>query len=111
MILYICFILPFLILVYFFGRLVYSIYYDYKNPPEPIHYVWRYVYPNYKGEWDRGNTTSVYIDPKTNNIRGKVVKQSDGLYRATMWNEQYKEFIDEHEAIKAVEEYKPRVYK
>lgn len=84
-----------------------------KSKPEikPIQYTWRYIYPDYRGDWDRGRVTNVYCDIETNDIRGKVVKQDDGLYLATMWNGQYKEFIYESEAIKSVEEYKPGVYK
>lgn len=99
------------IFIYIFIGFCYAGYMDWKHPPEPIHYVWRYINPDYKGEWDRGDTTSVYVNEKTNVIRGKVVKQSDGLWRATMWNGAEEDFMYEYEATKAVEEYKPRVYK
>ena len=81
------------------------------EPTEPIQYTWHYIYPNYKGDWEKGRVTRVYINCKTNDIRGKIVEQEDGLYLATMWTGQYKEFIYESEAIKSVEEYKPRVIK
>lgn len=90
---------------------MYAIYQDLKNTPKPIHYTWRTVWPDYKGDWERGRATEVYIDRDTNDIRGKVVCQTDGLYRATMWNGANKEFIMNYEATKWVEEYKPRAYK
>lgn len=99
------------IMVYVFARFIYATVCDIQEPPKPIHYVWRNVYPDYKGDWNRGRVTLVYIDPETNNIRGKVVKTEEGLYLATMWNGQHKECMYEQEAIKSVEEYKPRVYK
>lgn len=104
-------ITPIVTLVIFICAFVYAGLKDKNNPPEPIHYVWRNIYPDYKGEWDKGNCTLVYVDAKTNVIRGKVVKTNEGLYLATMWNGQYKEFIYEYEATKSVEEYKVRVYK
>lgn len=94
-----------------FGVFVYTSYVDFKNPPSPIHYVWRTVWPDYKGDWERGRATEVYIDRDTNEIRGKVVCQTDGLYLATMWNGASKEFIMNYEASKWVEQYKLRVYK
>ena len=72
---------------------------------------WHSVYPDYKGDWDRGKVTLVYQYISDNQIIGKVVKQDDGLYRATMWNGSYKDFIYEHEAKKSVENYQPRIYK
>jgi len=90
---------------------IYATYRDFRNPPKPIHYIWRHVWPDYKGEWQKGRVTSVYLRQDTNDIRGKVVGQSDGLYLATMWNGSSKEFMFEYEATKWVEEYKARVYK
>lgn len=82
-----------------------------ENTTKQIHYTWRHVWPDYKGEWQKGRVTSVYLRQDTNEIRGKVVGQSDGLYLATMWNGSSKEFMFEYEATKWVEEYKARVYK
>lgn len=90
---------------------IYVTYCDFRNPPKPIYYVWRHVWPDYKGEWQKGRVTSVYLRQDTNDIRGKVVGQSDGLYLATMWNGSSKEFMFEYEATKWVEEYKARVLK
>lgn len=108
---YFILIIPISIFVYGFGILIYSTYYDWKNPPKPIYYVWRHVWPDYKGEWQKGRVTSVYIRQDNNEIRGKVVGQKDGLYLAKMWNGSSKEFMFEYEATKWVEEYKARVHK
>ena len=89
-----------------------TIIWDKKRPvKESIKYAWHFIYSDYRGDWDRGRVTSVYYNQKTNDIYGKVLKQDDGLYRATMWNGQYKDFIYENDAIKSVEEYKSRVLK
>lgn len=111
MIEHIILIVPIFILTMFIIIFTYATIHDFKKPPEPSVYVWRHIYPDYKGDWDRGKVTNVYCNVKTNDIRGKVVKTDEGLYLATMWNGQYKEFLYEHEAIKSVEEYKPRVHK
>lgn len=104
-------ITPLAILVGVFFLFVYASYKDKKNPPPELQKTWKSIYPHFKGEWDRGQITLVYHYVKDNQIIGKVVKQDDGLYRASMWNGVWKDCIYEHEAIKAVEEYKPRVYK
>lgn len=75
--------------------------------PTPINYVWRNIHRPHVDI----DSTKVYYDAKTNWIRGKVVMQPDGLYRATMWNATEEDFIFQHEAVKWVEEYRPRVYK
>ena len=81
-----------------------------KQPvEESIEYTWHIICPDYRGDWDRGRVTRVYYNQKTNDIRGKIVKQDDGLYRATMWNGQYKDFIYETDAIKSVEDYYKKV--
>ena len=94
------------------GLLIAS-YMDWKNPPtkEDLEKRWHTIYADYKGDWDRGRATLVYYYAKSGDIIGKVVKQEDGLYRATMYNGNYKEFIYEHEATKSVENYKPRIIK
>ncbi len=102
-------IVPITILALFICVFTYSSIVD--NKKLPTQYVWRNVWPDYKGEWERGRVTSVYLQQDTNEIRAKVVGQSDGLYLATMWNGQDKEFMFDYEAKKWVEEYKPRVYK
>lgn len=102
--------IPASIITYELIKLVITTYLNHEKPT-PIKYVWRHVWPDYKGEWQKGRVTSVYLRQDTNDIRGKVVGQSDGLYLATMWNGSSKEFMFEYEATKWVEEYKPRVYK
>jgi hypothetical protein len=93
------------------GAFIYSCYYDYKNPPKPIQYVWRNIYPDYVNDWNRGRCTLVYINPLNNSIRGKVIKTDEGLYLATMWNGMTKECLYEVDATESVENYTPRVYK
>lgn len=88
-----------------------AFYYDWKNPPKPRQYTWRNIWPDYKSEWERGDATNVYIDMADNDIRGKIIRQSDGLYLATMYNGDNKEFLFDFDATKWVEQYKPRVYK
>jgi hypothetical protein len=89
-----------------------TIIWDKKRPvEESIKYAWHFIYPDYRGDWDKGRVTRVYYNQKTSDIRGKILKQDDGLYRATMWNGQYKDFIYETDAIKSVEEYKSKVLK
>jgi hypothetical protein len=96
--------------VFIFGGL-YFLLNSTEKPTEEIHYVWRNIYPEYVNDWNKGKCTLVYVDPKNNWIRGKVVKTDDGLYLATMWNGATQEFIYENDATKSVENYKPRVYK
>jgi hypothetical protein len=110
--------LIYLPLIIFFGLavpililFVYASYFDWKNPPEPIRYTWHNIWPDYKGEWERGHATKVYYNPKTHDIRGKVVMQKDGLYLATMYNGEDKEFMLDSLAQKWVEQYKSRIYK
>lgn len=103
--------IPTSIIAYVLVTLVYATYMDTKYPSKPIHYSWRTIWPDYKGDWERGKATEVYIDITNNDIRGKVVCQTDGLYLATMWNGTTKEFLMDFEAVKWVEQYKPRVYK
>ena len=100
-----------LLFVYVAGHVFYAIIYDLKNPPKPRQYTWRNVWPDYKSEWERGDATNVYVDLLDNDIRGKIVRQSDGLYLATMYNGDNKEFLFDFDATKWVEEYKPRIYK
>lgn len=104
-------IIPAMISIFVFVALIYCTYQDWKNPPKSIHYIWRAIWPDYKGEWERGNATEVYCEQYTQDIRGKVVRQKDGLYLATMWNGEDKEFIMDYEAKKWVEQYKARIYK
>lgn len=98
--------IPASIITYVAVTLAISTYYDRKHPPEPIKYVWTTILA-----FDSRDNTKVYYDEKTHWIRGKVVHQTDGLYRATMWNGAEEDFLFLHEAIKQVEEYKPRVHK
>lgn len=108
---YLPLIIPGILIVIFLGIWLFDVYLNWKFPQKPITYVWRNVWPDYKSEWERGSATSVYIDLADNDIRGKIVRQSDGLYLATMWNGDDKEFLFDFDATKWVEEYKPRIYK
>lgn len=108
---YLSLIIPGILIAFILVGVIYTSWFNWKYPPKPTVYAWRYVYPEYKGEWERGKVTSVYVEQYTNNIRGKVVVQDDGLYLASMWNGHDKEFMFEYEATAWVEEYKPRIYK
>ena len=109
----ICILLFLFVAFIFLGVIVGGLiagYCDWKNPPSPESLVkrWQSVYPVQKDEY---RVTQVYQYVSDNQIIGKVVKQDDGLYRATMWNGSYKDFIYEYDATKSVENYQPRIVK
>ncbi len=108
---YLPLIIPGILIIFIIVGVVYTSYQNWKNPPKPIHYTWHNIWPDYKGEWEKGHATKVYCNPKDYEIRGKVVRQSDGLYLATMYNGDNKEFMFENVAVEWVEQYKPRIYK
>lgn len=56
-------------------------------------------------------STWVYQYVHNNEIHAKVVKQDDSLWRITMWNGYFKEYVNVSDAKTAAQEYKPRIYK